>query len=237
MEEEIFERSRAMLGEDAMRRIAALHVAVFGLGGVGSWCAEALVRTGVRKLTLVDDDTVAATNINRQRQAMPSTIGQMKAETLREMLLSIVQDAEISAIHERYTPETSPHFDSVIGSADFVIDAIDSVDCKAHLIRRCTTLNCQLPTKPIFSSMGAALRMDPTKVRVSPFRKIAGDGLARALRNRFRKDGFPIPNHLCVHSEEAPQKTADGTKGSLMPVTCAFGMALAYLVISSASGA
>ena len=253
MEGEMFERSRAMLGEDAMRRIAALRVAVFGLGGVGSWCAEALVRTGVRKLTLVDDDTVAASNVNRQRQAMPSTIGQLKAETLRDQLLAIVPDAEIHAIPERYTPETVDRFDAVIDGADFVIDAIDSVDCKAHLIRRvvewkggkccqCGNVansndqlpigNSQLPT--IFSSMGAALRMDPTKVRVSPFGKIAGDGLARALRNRFRRDGFPIPNHLCVHSEEPPRETATGTKGSLMPVTCAFGMALAYLVISRA---
>lgn len=226
----MFERSRAMLGEDAMRRIASLRIAVFGLGGVGSWCAEALVRTGVRKLTLVDDDTVAASNINRQRQAMPSTIGQKKAETLRETLLAIVPGAEISVIPERYTPETSQRFDSVIDGADFVIDAIDSVDCKAHLIRRCATIN----SKTIFSSMGAALRMDPTKVRVSPFGKIAGDGLARALRNRFRKDGWPIPNHLCVHSEEPPREASGGAKGSLMPVTCAFGMALAYLVISRA---
>ena len=82
--------------------------------------------------------------------------------------------------------------------------------------------------------MGAALRMDPTKVRVSPFGKIAGDGLARALRSRFRKCGQPLPNHLCVHSEEPPRETPGAAKGSLMPVTCAFGMALAYLVISRA---
>ncbi len=236
MEDERFERSRSLLGEDAFARIASLRVAVFGVGGVGGWCAEALVRTGVRNLVLVDDDVVAASNINRQRQANPSTIGRKKVEVLREMLLEIVPDADISAIPERYTPESAARFDAVIDGSDFVIDAIDSVDCKAHLIQRCVAgVDRPAARNPqLLSSMGAALRMDPTKVRVSPFSKIAGDGLARALRNRFRESGIPIPNHLCVHSDELPQKTATGTRGSLMPVTCAFGMALAYLVASRA---
>ena len=227
MEEERFERSRALLGADAFARVAAVRVAVFGVGGVGGWCAEALVRSGVRSLVLVDDDDVAPSNINRQRQAKPSTVGRRKVEVLREMLLDIVPDADITAIPERYTPQSAARFDGIIDGSDFVIDAIDSVDCKAHLIQRCAP-------QAIFSSMGAALRMDPTKVRVSPFGKIAGDGLARALRSRFRKCGQPLPNHLCVHSEEPPRETPGAAKGSLMPVTCAFGMALAYLVISRA---
>ena len=234
MEDERFERSRSLLGEDAFARIASLRVAVFGVGGVGGWCAEALVRTGVRNLILVDDDAVAVSNINRQRQGNPSTIGRKKVEVLREMLLEIVPDAGIVAIPERYTPESAARFDAVVDGSDFVIDAIDSVDCKAHLIQRCCFFshgaardterkanlrayvppceNCAPilgPTR-LFSSMGAALRMDPTKVRVSPFSKITGDGLARALRNRFMKDGFPIPNHLCIHSEEPPCETSGG---------------------------
>ena len=232
MEEEMFERSRSLLGGDAFGRIREMRVAVFGVGG---WCAEALLRTGVRRLVLIDDDSVAASNINRQRQAQPSTIGRPKVEVLREMLLAIAPDADIQAIPERYTPETSGRFESVLANSDFVIDAIDSVDCKAHLILQCTSPSApNIPRPEIFSSMGAALRLDPTKVQISQFGKIAGDGLARALRSRFRKSGWPIPRHLCVHSEEPPQKTATGIKGSLMPVTCAFGMALAYLVTSRA---
>ena len=137
MEEESFERSRALLGADAFARVAAVRVAVFGVGGVGGWCAEALVRSGVRSLVLVDDDDVAPSNINRQRQAKPSTVGRRKVEVLREMLLDIVPDADITAIPERSTPQSAARFDGIIDGSDFVIDAIDSVDCKAHLIQRC----------------------------------------------------------------------------------------------------
>lgn len=229
---ETFERSISLLGDDAFRRISELSVTVFGVGGVGGWCAEALVRTGVRKITLVDDDVVAASNTNRQRQATPCTIGHLKVEVLREILQGISPESEIKSISERYTPETAGHFDDILAKADFVIDAIDSVDCKAHLIQRCVG-DAANGGPTIFSSMGAALRTDSTKVRISRFDKIAGDGLARALRNRFRKHGQPIPRHMCVHSDELPARNLTGIKGSLMPVTCTFGMALAHLVISS----
>ena len=230
MENGRFERSRSLLGETAFGRLSSVHVAVFGVGGVGGWCAEALLRTGVRRLTLIDDDTVAESNINRQRQASPSTIGKPKVAVLRDILLDIVPDAEITAIPERYTPETAERFDSVLENCDFVIDAIDSVDCKAHLIRRCTE-GAEGRRTAIFSSMGAALRTDPAKIRTVPFHKVTGDGLAKALRNRFRKSGLPIPKHICVCSEEPPLDAAGVAKGSIMPVTCAFGMALASLVI------
>lgn len=222
------------MGEDAFGRLAAARVAVFGVGGVGGWCAEALVRSGVRRLTLVDDDVVAASNTNRQRQANPSTVGRPKVEALREMLLETMPDAEIAARAERYAPGNAAAFDGLLGTCDFVIDAIDSVECKAHLIATCTALrNAGLR---IFSSMGAAFRLDPTRIRTAPFDKVTGDGLARALRNRFRRDGVPLPRHTCVFSEEPPMGGPGGMadeKGSIMPVTCAFGMALASLVVSA----
>lgn len=234
-----FERTISLLGHEAFSRISGSHIAIFGVGGVGGWCAEALIRTGVRNITLIDDDVVAESNVNRQRQATPSTVGRMKVEVLRDILLDIAPDATITAITERYTPESAVRFNHVLDTADFVIDAIDSVDCKAHLIQRCANPAIAKDGKAcgpiLFSSMGAALRTDPTRVKVSPFNKIAGDGLARALRNRFRKCGLPIPRHICVHSEELPLKSATGIKGSLMPVTCAFGMVLASLVIGQAS--
>lgn len=232
MENGRFERSRSLLGDAAFVDLAAAHVAVFGVGGVGGWCAEALVRTGVRRLTLIDDDTVAESNINRQRQANPSTVGMPKVEVLKDMLLETVPDADITAIAERYTPETSDRFTALLTNCNFVIDAIDSVSCKAHLIQRCTEK--AVGRQPmIFSSMGAALRIDPTRIRTAPFHKVTGDGLAKALRNRYRKSGHALPRHLCVYSEELPESMTGTIKGSVMPVTCAFGMTLASLVVKA----
>ncbi|MDY5597574.1 MAG: ThiF family adenylyltransferase, partial [Kiritimatiellia bacterium] len=186
MTDSIFERSISLLGDEAFSRISGYRVAIFGVGGVGGWCAEALVRTGVRNITLVDDDIVAESNVNRQRQATPSTIGRMKVEALRDILLDIAPDAAIASIAERYTPASAARFDNTLDSADFVIDAIDSVDCKAHLIQRCANPAVaeggKMRRPILFSSMGAALRTDPTRVRTSPFNKVTGDGLARALR-------------------------------------------------------
>jgi tRNA A37 threonylcarbamoyladenosine dehydratase len=223
-----FERSRSLVGAGAFERLTTLHVAIFGVGGVGGWCAEALLRTGVRRLTLIDDDTVAESNINRQRQAMSSTIGKPKVDVLRNILREIIPEADITVIPKRYTPETSTDFDGILSDCHFVIDAIDSVDCKADLIQKCITRNLA-----ILSSMGAALRTDPTKVRIAPFHKVAGDGLAKALRNRFRKSGVALPRHPCVYSEELPNGKPGEIKGSVMPVTCAFGMALASLVLQT----
>lgn len=232
MEEGKFKRSRSLLGDAVYKKLASVRVAVFGVGGVGGWCAEALLRTGVRRLAIIDDDTVAESNINRQRQATPLTIGRPKVEVLRDILLEIAPEAEVSAISKRYTPETSEDFNGILFDCDYVVDAIDSVGCKAHLIQKCV-MGVDGRTVPILSSMGAALRTDPTKVRIAPFHKISGDGLAKALRNRFRKAGLPLPMHACAYSEELPDGKPGETMGSIMPVTCAFGMALASLVVQS----
>ena len=220
-----FSRSIALLGEDAFNRLAHMHVAVVGIGGVGSWCAEALIRTGLLHLTIMDDDLVAPSNINRQCPALASTIGQSKVNALRDRLLAINPAAEITALSERYTaalPTQTP--------LDFIVDAIDSVPCKAELILASTAADI-----PIVSSMGAALRFDPTQVEVKRFDKVTGDGLARALRQRFRKLGrFPAKHFNCVTTRELPRHLDDPTvKGSLMPVTATFGMTLAAEVIRS----
>ncbi len=220
-----FSRSIALLGEDAFNRLAHMHVAVVGVGGVGSWCAEALVRTGLMHLTIMDDDLVAPSNINRQCPALASTMGQPKVNALRDRLLAINPAAEIIARPERYTaalPTQAP--------LDFIVDAIDSVPSKAELILASTAADI-----PIVSSMGAALRFDPTQVEVKRFDKVQGDGLARALRQRFRKLGrFPTKPFKCVTTRELPRHLDDPTvKGSLMMVTATFGMALAAEVIHS----
>jgi tRNA A37 threonylcarbamoyladenosine dehydratase len=231
MENEIYERSRALLDTDAFNMLSKKHVVVLGNGGVGGWCAEALLRTGVRHLTLIDDDYVAWSNINRQRQALPSTVNKLKVEVLRDIFLEIAPNATINAIPERYTPENAENFADIMDNCDFIIDAIDSVDCKAYLIQRYTSKEGIKPV--IFSSMGAALRVDPTKIRITPFHKVTGDGLAKVLRNRFRKAGTTLPKHLCVYSEELPKDGLTSIKGSVMPVTCAFGMTLASLVLQN----
>lgn len=220
-----FSRSVALLGEDAFDRLAHLRVAVVGVGGVGSWCAEALLRTGVRNLTLMDDDVVAPSNINRQCPATAHTMGRLKVEVMRERLLEINPDATVEAVPSRYTGGLPCG-----GAVDVIVDAIDSVDCKAELILAATAAGI-----PLFSSMGAALRLDPTKVMVQRFDRIAGDGLARALRQRFRKMGrFPAAKFKCVTTSELPLRRPDlKTKGSLMPVTAAFGMALAAEVMKT----
>ena len=219
-------RSAALLGAEAMARLASARVLVVGVGGVGSWCAEALVRTGVGHLTLVDDDKVAPSNVNRQCPATARTLGRPKVEVMRERLLEINPDGDFAAVCGRY-PAATPSLR--LEDFDVVADAIDSVDCKAELILAATAAGV-----PLLSSMGAARRLDPTKVVVRRFDKVEGDGLARALRQRFRKLGrFPARRFGCVCSTEpmrpmpsaAPGEPA--SKGSLMPVTCAFGMALA----------
>ena len=192
----IFRRSELLVGEDVMERIAQKRVIIFGVGGVGSWCAETLVRSGIRQLTIVDSDRVCITNINRQLMATTKTVGQVKVEALKERLLTINPRAEITALQKIFTQETAEEF--TLDSYDYIIDAIDSLKDKALLI----LMACRTEAK-LFSSMGAALKMDPTRIKVTEFWKVQGDPLARALRNRFKRDKqFPKRKFQCVYSDE-----------------------------------
>lgn len=200
IEQAIFRRTELLLGKAAMERVASKRVIIFGVGGVGSWCAESLVRSGIRRITLVDSDRVCITNINRQLMATAKTVGQVKVEALKERLLTINPSAEITALQQIFTEETAASFD--MGSYDYIIDAIDSLKDKALLI----LMACRLKGVKFYSSMGAALKMDPTRIRVAEFWKIQGDPLARALRKRFKRDGeFPRRKFPCVYSDELLQ--------------------------------
>ena len=218
------------MGACSAAAFARARVAVFGLGGVGGWCAEALVRSGVGGILLVDDDRVVPSNLNRQLPALSSTLGRFKVDVLAERFRDINPAAEIEARAERYTPESAASFD--VSSFDCVVDAIDSVRCKAHLIRAAVDGGVEL-----FSSMGAAARVDISRIKATPFRKVVGDGLARALRHRFKEDGWPEREFMCVWSDEPPvnrgeRVPGDGTaNGSFMPVTAAFGLRLASLAM------
>ena len=222
MEEGYFQRTELLLGAEAMRALAEARVLLVGVGGVGSWCAEALVRTGIGHLAIVDADRVCASNVNRQLMATPRTVGEPKVEVLARRLREISPSAAITSVAGIYSADTAASFR--LEEYGYVVDAIDSVADKAHLIRHALSI----PTVTLFSSMGAARKIDPLRIRSSEFRKVEGDGLARALRNRFRKTGeFPCRKFTCVWSDEPPR--AEG--GTVMHVTAAFGLALASLVV------
>ena len=225
MDNEIFNRSELLLGAKNMQRLATVKVLVVGVGGVGSWCAESLIRTGIRHLTIIDADVVQPSNINRQLMATTLTMGQVKVDALRERLLQINPDADIQAIRMVYNEETAHEID--LNNFDYVVDAIDSLKDKALLI-----LNATASKAKLFASMGAALKLDPTKIEVAEFWKVKGDPLAKALRNRFKKSGeFPKRKFKCVFSEERLPFTTEG-KGSLSQITAIFGFTLAGLVVN-----
>lgn len=270
-----FSRTELLLGTQPMQRLAATKVIIFGVGGVGSWCAEALVRSGVVHLTLVDPDLVDPSNVNRQLPALTSTLGRPKVEVLRERFLDINPQAEIVARCERFTADTAPAFH--IEQFDYVIDAIDSIADKLELILLCTQKNNsplrgnhENPAngfekisqdlcgpdkslksennlqdfqdfagggsfKPVlFSSMGAARKLDPLQVRVTEFWKVDGCPLAATLRKRMRKQlRFPGRKFKCVWSPERNDNA--NPKGTMMPVTATFGLTLASLIIKNAT--
>ena len=225
IQDAIFRRSELLLGNEVMERIAQKRVIIFGVGGVGSWCAESLVRSGIRQLTIVDSDRVCITNINRQLMATTKTVGQVKVEALKERLLNINPSAEITALQKIFTQETAEEFD--LDSYDYIIDAIDSLKDKALLI----LMACQTKAQ-LFSSMGAAMKIDPSRIRVTEFWKVQGDPLARALRKKFKSQGqFPKRKFQCVYSDEL--LTNRGQKGTIVHITAIFGFMLASLVLQA----
>jgi len=245
MNSAIFRRNELLLGGETMERIAQKRVIIFGVGGVGSWCAESLVRSGIRHLTIVDSDLVCITNVNRQLMATTQTVGQVKVEALKERLLTINPEAEITALQQIFSEETAASFQ--LETYDYIIDAIDSLKDKTTLI----LLACQTKAR-LFSSMGAALKLDPTRIQVTEFWKVKGDPLARALRNKFKKEKvFPKRKFLCVYSDELLENKGcppdddevpstfnkPQTNGTLAHITAIFGFMLAGLVVQDISKA
>lgn len=196
LEQQIFHRSRLLMGDAPLQRLHDIRVILFGVGGVGSWCAESLVRSGVKHLTIVDSDHVNISNVNRQLMATTQTVGQVKVEVLKERLLSINPEAEITAIQDIYNAENSESFR--LNEYDVIIDAIDSLAEKAHLLLTASRTDALL-----YSSMGAALKMDPTRIQVAEFMKVRGCPLGRALRKKMKHQKVrPAKKFLCVYSDE-----------------------------------
>lgn len=242
--EGIFNRSELLLGKPAMEAIMSKRVLVVGVGGVGSWCAESLVRSGIQHLTIVDSDRVCVTNINRQLMATTKTVGEMKVEALRRRLLEISPEAEIVAVEDVYCIENSEGFH--LEQYDYIIDCIDSLKDKINLLVEAT----KQKNATVLSSMGAALKLDPTRIQVAEFWKVKGCPLGAAMRSRMRHNKMYLSKKVqCVFSEElltnlgdnsseearldnhewVPQKAQ--TNGSLSHITAIYGFTLAGLVI------
>lgn len=236
---DIFNRTRRLVGDDILENIFQKRVILFGVGGVGSWCAESLIRSGIQNLTIVDSDKVSVTNINRQLMATTKTVGKVKVEVLKERLLEINPKANIEARAEIYEEGNSDLFR--LENYDYIIDAIDSLENKMQLLLHATQTKAT-----VLSSMGAALKMDPTRIKVAEFWDVKGCPLARALRDKFkRKKIKPRKKVTCVYSEELLKNLGgipenDGApaefhkvayNGTMAHAVAIFGFTLAGLVM------
>ena len=193
---EQFLRTEMILGAQALDKLSRSHVAVVGLGGVGSYAAYALARAGVGELTLLDQDTVSVSNINRQLYALHSTVGRYKSDVMAERIRDINPDCAVTSLPSLYSEETKEEFFSI--SYDYIIDAIDLVSCKLSLIQ--TALARQIP---IISAMGTGNKLDPTQFQITDISKTSGCHLARIMRRELRARG--IEHHTVLFSRELPK--------------------------------
>ncbi len=228
---EQFIREEMALGSAAMEKLANSHVAVFGIGGVGSYTAEALARAGIGRLTLIDNDTVGITNLNRQLCALHSTIGMYKAEVMAKRALDINPACKVAALPLLYTDADKEKF--FTQRYDYIADCIDLVSCKLSLIQTAMERNI-----PIISALGTGNKLDPTQFQVTDISKTANCGLARVIRKELRYRN--IKHHKVVFSPEEPLTPIGGeapppgrrsTPASVSWVPSVAGLVLAGAII------
>ena len=242
MKQDQFIRTRLLIGDEPLNRLAAAKVAVFGVGGVGGFCVEALARAGVGTLHLYDDDTVSESNLNRQIAALHSTVGQPKAEVVAERVRDINPDCKVEAIRMFYLPQNADQVD--LSQYDYVVDCIDTVAAKLELVSRCTALQVK-----IISAMGSGNKLDPTAFEITDISKTQGCPLARVMRKELRKRGIqhlkvvysreeplspvqPIETEVPAGTDTRPGSTARrDTPGSISFVPAAAGLVLASAVV------
>ena len=200
-----FSRTQLLLGQDGMDRLANARVAVFGVGGVGGFTVEALARSGVGAIDLIDDDKVCLTNINRQIIALRSTVGKYKVDVAAERLRDINQNIQVNTYKTFYMPDTAHQFD--FSQYDYVVDAIDTITGKMEVVMQALKAGT-----PIICSMGAGNKLDPTAFRVADIYKTSVDPLARVMRHELRKRG--IKKLKVVYSEEPPMRPVDDMASS-----------------------
>jgi tRNA A37 threonylcarbamoyladenosine dehydratase len=253
----LFQRLQLLTGTPALDRLGAASVGVFGIGGVGSWAAEALVRSGVGRITLVDNDVICITNVNRQLQATTKNVGKPKVEELAARLRLLNPRCEVTTVMRACEPATVDEFD--VGQYTYVLDCIDSITCKVALIRAAHAAGCTL-----FSAMGAAAKLDPTQVRITSIWESTGCPLARWIRRRLRESGFqgtfqvvwspenrePVEStsiacgtHTCYCPKFVPEDEGEHRdwcsekrliNGTAVHMTAIFGMMLSGLVVQDA---
>jgi tRNA A37 threonylcarbamoyladenosine dehydratase len=244
-----FSRTELLVGAAGLERLRNSSVAIIGLGGVGSFAAEAICRAGVGRITIVDFDDICLTNVNRQLHALDGTVGKAKTQVTAERLRSINPAAEISACREFYAHESSDLL--LAGPYDFVLDAIDHFTSKVHLIMQCRTRGI-----PVISSMGAAMKLDPTLIRVADISQTSICRMARSMRKLLRKEGisdgitvvysleeFRQPqtpdagcgiNCICPN-RESQQFSCEHRRvvlGSMMTIPAIFGLTMAGVAIN-----
>lgn len=241
MEPHSFSRSELLIGSESLNKLKQSHVAVFGVGGVGTFAVEALTRTGVGKFTLIDNDHICITNVNRQIHATMSTIGRSKVEVMKERILDINPRADVAIFKELYTSVSSPRL--LTQKYDYVIDAIDMITAKIDLIVKCKENNI-----PIISSMGAGNKLDPTRFEVSDIYDTSICPLAKVMRKELRKRN--VSDLKVVYSRETPVahfKTGDSlsngdayknedtvlSRKQLVPGSVAFVPSVVGLIIAS----
>ncbi len=220
--ESIYTRTEAMLGKDGVERLKRAHVIIFGVGGVGGYAAEALARAGVGKISVVDNDTVSPSNLNRQIIALRSTLGMPKVDAIKQRIVDINEDAEIVTHRLFFDEATASVFD--FSAYDYVLDCIDSVKSKLLLIECAKRGGAR-----IISAMGAGRKLDPSRFTVTDIKKTHTDPLARAIRSELKRRG--IDSLRAVWSDEKPTECADGTLGSLSFVPSVVGLLMAREVI------
>lgn len=242
MKQDQFIRTRLLIGDEPLDKLAAAKVAVFGVGGVGGFCVEALARAGVGTLHLYDDDTVSESNLNRQIAALHSTVGQPKAEVVAERVRDINPGCKVEAIRMFYLPQNADQVD--LSQYDYVVDCIDTVAAKLELVSRCTALQVK-----IISAMGSGNKLDPTAFEITDISKTQGCPLARVMRKELRKRAIqhlkvvysreeplspvqPIGTEVPSSTDTRPGSTARrDTPGSISFVPAAAGLVLASAVI------
>ena len=238
-----FSRTELLIGKEALERLSKAHVAVFGIGGVGGYVVEALVRSGIGNFDLIDDDKVCLTNLNRQIIATRDTIGRHKVEVMRERILSINPDAEVTTHRCFYLPENAQDFD--FSSYDYVVDAVDTVTAKLEIVMRAKESNI-----PVISCMGVGNKLNPTQLEIADIYKTSVCPLAKVIRRELRKRG--VDKLKVLYSKEEPITPLDDsedtcrehcvcppgttrkcTQRRAIPGSISFGPSAAGLIIAS----
>ncbi len=222
---EVFSRTEMLIGKTALEKLKNSRVAVFGVGGVGGYVAEALVRAGVGVIDLIDNDKVSESNINRQIIALSSTVGQMKTEVMKNRILDINPESKVNTFNLFVLPENIHTFDFTV--YDYIVDAIDTVSGKLAIIEKAYSLGI-----PVISSMGTGNKLDPTKFEITDISKTSVCPLARVMRYELKKRG--VKKLKVLYSKEEPIKShaiVDGTGKKAVPGSISFVPSVAGLII------